>query len=322
MSNDSTSTSPYAPILDWSPYFDTKRGVVVGGTSAQDDSAIVFNVYEAHGRKDAPLFVMIHGAAHASLSFALLSKELKSHLGDDINILAYDSRGHGDTKTGKNAKPLDCTPESLATDLSNLLEAIYPNKNGLPEKVVLCGHSMGGTTSIHAAYSQVVPNLAAMIILDVAQSMSAIPIEVIKKGVSMRPLSFDSLEAVVEFGVLSRDVRNLNSARISYPAMVTASPTPESPIRYVWKTDLREVINYFSDWFVNMTAKFLAPQVPKLLVLAEDDHLLDAELKAALQQEKFQLLVMPNSGHGVEEDEPELLAREVVAFWKKHGKEF
>lgn len=76
----------------------------------------------------------------------------------------------GDTKTGKNAKPLDCTPESLATDLSNLLEAIYPNKNGLPEKVVLCGHSMGGTTSIHAAYSQVVPNLAAMIILDVAQS--------------------------------------------------------------------------------------------------------------------------------------------------------
>lgn len=51
---------------------------------------------------------------------------------------------------------------------------MYPNKKGLPEKVVLCGHSMGGTTSIHAAYSQVVPNLAALIILDVAQSKKKI----------------------------------------------------------------------------------------------------------------------------------------------------
>lgn len=67
-------------------------------------------------------------------------------------------------------KPLDCSPGSLATDLSNLLETIYPDKKDLPEKVVLCGHSMGGTTSIHAAYSQVVPNLAAMCIFDVAQS--------------------------------------------------------------------------------------------------------------------------------------------------------
>ncbi|KAF9312784.1 Protein phosphatase methylesterase 1 [Podila horticola] len=320
MSN-STSTSPYEPILDWSPYFDTKRGVVVGGTSAQDDSAIVFNVYETHGRKDAPLFVMIHGAAHAALSFALLSKELKSHLGDDINILAYDARGHGDTKTGKNVKPLDCSPGSLATDLSNLLETIYPDKKDLPEKVVLCGHSMGGTTSIHAAYSQVVPNLAAMCIFDVAQSMSNIPLEMVKKGVSMRPPSFNSLQEAVEFGVLSRDVRNPNSARVSCPAMVTASPTLDSPTRYVWRTDLSEVINYWNDWFVDMSAKFLAPPVPKLLVLAEDDHLLDAELKAGLQQGKFQLLVMPNSGHSLEEDEPELLAREVVAFWKKHGKE-
>lgn len=103
--------------------------------------------------------------------------------------------------------------------------------------------------------------------------------------------------------------------------MVTASPTLDSPTRYVWRTDLSEVINYWNDWFVDMSAKFLAPPVPKLLVLAEDDHLLDAELKAGLQQGKFQLLVMPNSGHSLEEDEPELLAREVVAFWKKHGKE-
>ncbi|KAG0013408.1 Protein phosphatase methylesterase 1 [Podila clonocystis] len=316
-----TSTSPYEPILDWSLYFDTKRSVVVGGTSAQDDSAIVFNVYESHGHKDAPLFVMIHGAAHAALSFALLSKELKSHLGNDINILAYDARGHGDTKTGKNVKPLNCSPGSLATDLSNLLEAMYPHKKDLPEKVVLCGHSMGGTASIHAAYSQVVPNLAAVCIFDVAQGMSNTPLEMIKKGVSMRPASFNSLQEAVEFGVLSRDVRNINSARVSYPAMVTASPTPESPTRYVWRTDLNEVINHWNDWFVDLTAKFLTPSVPKLLVLAEDDHLIDAELKAGLEQGKFQLLVMPNSGHSVEEDEPELLARELVAFWKKHRKE-
>ncbi|KAG0073839.1 Protein phosphatase methylesterase 1 [Podila epicladia] len=316
MSN-ATPTSPYEPILDWSPYFDTKRSVVVGGASAQDDSAIVFNVYESHGRKDAPLFVMIHGAAHTALSFALLSKELKALLGDNINILAYDARGHGGTITGKNVKPLDCTPGSLATDLSNLLEAIYPDKKDLPEKVVLCGHSMGGTTSIHAAYSQVVPNLAAMCIFDVAQNMSNIPMETIQKGVGMRPLSFNSLQ---EAGPLPRHPQSQLGPRL-LPPDADRLPNTRIPTRYVWRTDLHEVITYWDHWFVDMSAKFLAPKVPKLLVLAEDDRHVDAELKTGLQEGKFQLLVMPNSGHSLEEDEPELLAREVVAFWKKHGKE-
>ena len=45
---------------------------------------------------------------------------------------------------------------------------------------------------------------------------------------------------------------------------------------------------------------------------------LDKDMTIAQMQGKFQLLVFPNSGHAVQEDEPERMARELVAFWKRN----
>ncbi|KAG0348502.1 Protein phosphatase methylesterase 1 [Podila humilis] len=315
----------YEPILDWSPYFDSKRTVVVPGENTEDhDSTISFVVFESHGLKGAPLFILHHGAGHAALSMACLARELKKLLGDNVNLLAYDCRGHGDTTVGKNVKALDCHPSTLAKDMGDLLEAMYPIKQELPCKVFLIGHSMGGTASIEAAYLQTVPHLAGIVILDCAQKNSTIPIEIILKAVNRRPSSFENLQEAVEFGYQSGDSKNLDSIRVSYPYMVKPAPftTPETSSRQVFKTDMAEIIRLFWDvWFIDMTTKFLAPPaaIPKMLVLAGNDRMLDAQHKAALAEKKFTLLVMPNSGHSVQEDEPQLLAREIVAFWKKYA---
>ncbi|KAG0348503.1 Protein phosphatase methylesterase 1 [Podila humilis] len=308
----------FEPILDWSPYFDSKRTVVVPGDNSQDqDSAINFTVYEVHGSKDAPLFIMHHGAGHGALSFGQLTKELKKLLGkNNVNILAYDCRGHGATTSGKSVKKFDSRQETLAKDMGNLVETIYPNKQGLPEKVILVGHSMGGIATVEAAYRPTVPNVAGVVLLDVSQNNSRIPSSAVIAGVSRRPLSFNSLEEAIEFGHKSGDVLNIESLRLSYPPLLQHSPTPDAPSRHVWVTDLLEIVQSWNGWFTNMTSNFLAPKIPKLLVLAGTDGLLDDELRAAIKDGQLNFLLMPNASHGVQEDEPKLLAIEIVAMLK------
>lgn len=116
----------------------------------------------------------------------------------------------------------------------------------------------------------------------------------------------------------SGTIRNLESARVSYPPLVVLSKesTPENPC-YVWRTDLAASEQYWKEWFTGLTQKFLSARAGKLLILAGTDRL-DKDMTIAQMQGKFQLIVFPNSGHAVQEDEPARMARELVAFWKRN----
>jgi len=113
-------------------------------------------------------------------------------------------------------------------------------------------------------------------------------------------------------------VRNLESARVSCSPLVVLSKdsTPENPC-YVWRTNLAASEQYWKDWFTGLTQKFLSAKAGKLLILAGTDRL-DTEMTIAQMQGKFQLMVFPNSGHAVQEDEPARMAKELVAFWKRN----
>jgi len=118
--------------------------------------------------------------------------------------------------------------------------------------------------------------------------------------------------------VKSGTVRNVESARVSFPPLVVLSEqsTPATPC-YTWRTDLAATEQYWKGWFTGLTEKFLSSRAGKLLVLAGTDRL-DKDMMIAQMQGKFQMLVFPNSGHNVQEDEPERMARELVAFWKRN----
>lgn len=111
-------------------------------------------------------------------------------------------------------------------------------------------------------------------------------------------------------------VRNLESARVSFPGLITHAPAPASG--YVWYTDLMASEAYWATWFKNLNQKFLKIKSPpkKILILAEYGKL-DDELQAAYEKGEFQLLIFDGAGHFVQEDQPVRMAKELVDFWKQ-----
>ena len=122
----------------------------------------------------------------------------------------------------------------------------------------------------------------------------------------------------------AHQIRNITSARVSVPSLVI--PTPEPRARgmraFVWRTPLRTTGPYWEGvllslrlprnikrlcihegWFRGLSAAFLAARTARLLVLAGTDRL-DRELMIGQMQGKFQLVVVPNTGHMLHEVRP------------------
>ncbi|KAG0258881.1 hypothetical protein BG011_003017 [Mortierella polycephala] len=306
MSGD--GNDPYSP-LDWTGFFETKRYVTI--PSESDDSAITFCVYETNqGRMDLPVVILHHGAGHCALSFAATAKELQKLIGDQIRILCYDVRGHGETTSDDQ---LNLHVHRLASDLQNILVTLYgPSIEPTMPKLFLVGHSMGGSVVTECATRAMVPNIRGIAVLDMMERNMAMAILNIKLWYEQRPQVFDSLQQVIRFGVESGTVRNVQSARISFPGMVTCSAS--QPSTYTWRADMLASESFWPTWFDNQNQKFLTAAPKKLLILASHGQL-DDEMKAALDQEKYQFSIFAESGHAVQEDEPAKMASELVAFW-------
>ncbi|GAB4813324.1 hypothetical protein N2152v2_000370 [Parachlorella kessleri] len=82
---------------------------------------------------------------------------------------------------------------------------------------------------------------------------------------------------------------------------------------WVWRTALQQSSKYWEGWFRGLSDKFLSLKVPKVLVLAGTDRL-DRQLTIGQMQGRFQLVLLPQAGHAVHEDEPERTAQAVDAF--------
>ena len=70
---------------------------------------------------------------------------------------------------------------------------------------------------------------------------------------------------------------------------------------------------FWEGWFRGLSAKFLALDVPKLLLLAGTDRL-DTALTVGQMQGRFQLVLLSNATHSVQEDEPQAVAKALHAF--------
>ncbi|KAF9941198.1 hypothetical protein BGZ75_005512 [Mortierella antarctica] len=306
------SKSPYAP-LDWKGFFDTKRTVAI--STDLDPSAPTFCVYETNrDLTDAPVIVLHHGAGCSALSFATTARELKTLLGDQARLLCFDVRGHGETTSNDQ---LNLHMERLAKDLQNLLLTLYGGHGSghkqMPE-VFLVGHSMGGAVVIEFAAKEMIPGIRAVAVLDMVEVNLDMAKTYIKEWCTTRPKVFDSVEQLVQLGVETQIVRNIESARVSFPGLITHAPAPASG--YVWITDLMASEVYWPTWFKDLNQKFLKIKSPmkKILILAEYGKL-DDELQAANDKGEFQLLTFDGAGHFVQEDQPERMAKELVAFW-------
>ncbi|NMM87879.1 alpha/beta hydrolase [Rhodococcus sp. SRB_17] len=96
------------------------------------------------GPDGAPLTVVfVHGYCLSALSWHFQRRQLAERWGDDVRMVFYDQRGHGDSGKSKAA---NCTVSQLGRDLATVVEATVPTG-----PVVLVGHSMGGMTILALA---------------------------------------------------------------------------------------------------------------------------------------------------------------------------
>ncbi|KAG0211849.1 hypothetical protein BGX28_007304 [Mortierella sp. GBA30] len=217
--------------------------------------------------------------------------------------------------------------ERLAKDLQNLIMTLYGPESEdpvLPE-LFLVGHSMGGSVVAEFAMREMASTIVGFAVLDMLQVNLAYALVSIKFRSERRPPTFDSIEQAVQYGVDSGTVRNIESARISFPGMITRAPSSLCPstsststntTTYIWRTNLLTSEPYWHTWFEGQNHRFLGAKARKLLILAEHNKL-DEELQAAYDNGMFEFLIFDGAGHAVQEDQPERLAKELVMFWKQ-----
>lgn len=88
---------------------------------------------------------------------------------------------------------------------------------------------------------------------------------------------------------------------------------------YEWITDLSLMKSFWDSWFKGLTNNFLKFPGSRLLILADTDYM-DKEMIVAQMQGKFQLSIIRESGHAIQEDRPEELAENINGMIRKHLK--
>ncbi|KAI8898455.1 Alpha/Beta hydrolase protein [Globomyces pollinis-pini] len=255
-----------------------------------------------------PLFVFHHGAGLSAASFSLLQSAMLDLL--PCTTLSFDCRGHGMniSDLDSNNSVLDLSLETLANDLRDIIQQ-YQTAN---QQVILIGHSMGGAVVVHLMHKRLVKNVIGCVVLDVVEGSAIESLAHMNKILASRPNSFPSIENAIDWSIRNHQIMNRKSAEISIPTQLKLADN-----KYVWKTDLSKSSPYWQEWFLGLSDKFLSMPCAKLLVLAGTDRL-DKPLTIGQMQGKFQMVVIPESGHYIQEDVPEKLSQVLHEFYQRN----
>ena len=327
----------------WRNYFDRQLTLKFPVSSEKKDSFDKFNVYMA-GSVHNNILICLHGAGHTALSWSLLAKSLR----ESFCVVAYDCRGHGLTECidsfNLRTEVLVKDGINIIREIQNIMDkerkttekpVIFSRRVGyhglshaeflVREKilsdsrhhgppVILMGHSMGGAMAIHLAFTGEIANLQGLIILDVVEGTVFEALPVMDKFISSFPISFDSLKSGIDWS-LKNILSNPESAIVSIPSQLKFDGKT-----WRWRVDLKATKPFWNEWFLGIGNKFLLAPIPsggKVLVLVGHERL-DKPLTIAQMQGKFQLTVIPKSGHIVQEDQPEDVVRVVLSFAERY----
>ncbi|RCH95761.1 Protein with carboxyl methyl esterase activity [Rhizopus stolonifer] len=249
---------------------------------------------------------MHHGAGSSALTFGLTAKHIIELTRGGCGVMAIDCRGHGASKT--QVFDADFSLETLSMDLIHIIQAT----TSPTQDIILVGHSMGGSVVVNVAHKRLFKNLLGVTVLDVVEGSAMDALTSMTKILNSRPRQFRSNEQAILWSTQSDTVRNLESARLSIPALLESEGSVLK-----WITDLHKTQPFWTEWFQGLSDKFLNAGTAKLLILAGTDRL-DKPLIIGQMQGKFQLHIFPDAGHFLQEDTPFKTATCLVEFWKRN----
>ncbi|THU97124.1 protein phosphatase methylesterase [Dendrothele bispora CBS 962.96] len=308
-----------APNLDFSPISASSffvEAVQVAVSSRKLDCRVY---YTPPKFADGTVMICQHGAGYSGLSFACMAKEIADLSKGECGVMALDARRHG--KTTSSEPDDDLSIDVLVQDFVEAVSAVFTDVATAPT-LLLVGHSMGGSIITRACplLMEKKYKITGVAVLDVVEGSALDALPHMHSLLNARPDGFDSVEEAVEWHVTTKAIRNPNSARVSIPAIVqpSQSTSPSVP-PIVWRTPLRSTAPYWRSWFEGLSKMFLSARAARLLVLAGTDRL-DNDLMINQMQGKFQMTVVPGTGHMLHEDDPTHLAGILVEFWRRNEK--
>lgn len=139
------------------------------------------------------------------------------------------------------------------------------------------------------------------------------------------PKSFKDLKTALKWTISSTHShhnyqtasKRISAIEVSLLSQLTFDPITSS---YKWITNLSSMSPFWDSWFVGLTDNFLKFPGSRLLILATDTEYMDREMIIAQMQGKFQLAVIRESGHAIQEDQPEELCGHISVLIQKHLK--
>ncbi|KAJ3208073.1 Protein phosphatase methylesterase 1 [Entophlyctis luteolus] len=197
----------------------------------------------------------------------------------------------------------------LVADLVAIVAAVRRDES---QEVVLVGHSMGGSVVVTAC--PMIKNVVGTAVIDVVEGTAMESLSHMRSILQNRPTKFKSVDDAIKWSLRNHQVQNRESALISVPPLLVQKGSP--PV-YVWRTELAASEPHWKSWFEGLSSKFLSLKCGRLLVLAGADRL-DKELIIGQMQGKFQVVVIPESWHYVQEDVPDKLAATLAEFWTRN----
>lgn len=271
--------------------------------------------------KKGPLFICHHGAGASGLSFAIFARHVKHKL-PEAGILSLEARGHGGSivtsTNGNDEEIIDFSIPTLSHDALTMIHLTESTMSwpSLPP-IILIGHSLGGAIVTDLAFSRTLgPALIGFCVLDVVEGSALEALSHMKTYLSKRPSSFTGVDEAIEWHTRTRTIRCRESAEVSVPSLLTRSLSGGD---FTWLTDLSATAPWWESWFIGLSSKFLQSRGAKLLILAGTDRL-DKDLMIGQMQGKFQLVVLPEAGHFVQEDVPERTAEILTEFWRRNDR--
>lgn len=295
----------------------------------------------------------LHGAGYSGRTFALLAHQLKGMNLSSCCLIAPDIRGHGDTQALDES---DLSIQTLMEDVEALYSGFLRQEPLLIKKLVMIGWSMGAAIAIKASlHGKIAENVIGVIAIDVVEGTAIEALKSMSSILAARPKGFESMQSAVDWALSSGTTRRRDAAEISVPGMLReyapgevddtgGKQQPRMPLpvfgraphleripeisrshleskqhlhKYTWRTPLAESEKYWMGWFEGLSQAFLEIPCHKLLLLAGHDRL-DTPLMIAQMQGKFQLAVIPKSGHAVHEDQPAMVAEKIAAFLNRY----